>query len=271
MTRTKVLEKGPLRASLWVELASGASRLELTFFLGHEARFVRVEARLLWAERAARLKLIFGGAGDSATFEVPGGEVLRQATGEVPGGRWVRVESGFVFASDGLYNFDLKAGALRATVLRSAPYACNPPAPAAEAPWRPRLNLGEHRFTFALGARGVDPRELATRLEQPPAVLFAPPREGPLGRAGSLASLSPGPRLLALKPATDGKGWIIRIQNLDTSVARLTWLGSKIALGRGKPFEIASWRLFRRAGKWTAGRVTTAEEELSHPTSRSTS
>lgn len=259
VARTKVLETGPLRAALWVEFRSGASRLELTFFLERDARFVRVAARLLWTERAARLKLVFDGAGDSATFEVPGGEVVRPALGEVPGGRWVRAAAGFVFASDALYNFDLKDGALRATVLRSSRYATNPPSAADDAPWRPRLDLGEHRFAFALGAADARPWTLAEGLEQPPLALFAPPHDGPLGRSGTLASLPPGPRLLAIKRPLDGEGWIVRIQLSDTDPVVLTWLGARVPLGRGRPFEIVSWRLRRRAGKWAATRVTTAE------------
>ena len=78
--------------------------------LCRERDAVDVAARVLWDERAARLKLVMPGA-DRAEFEVPGGTVERGPCGEVPGGRWVRADGRrgrFGFASDALYCFDLK-------------------------------------------------------------------------------------------------------------------------------------------------------------------
>jgi alpha-mannosidase len=267
VTRTEVLERGPLRAVLWVMLESGASRLELTFTVEAGMRYLRVAARLLWNERSARLKLIMPGAGAAARFEVPGGEVERGELGEVPGGRWVRADSArvpFVFASDALYNFDLKAGDLRATVVRSTRYARNASSGPEDEPWRAHLDLGEHRFQFALGAADVDAWELADRLEQPTQALLTAPHEGPRGREGSLLRLSRGTRLLALKPALDGKGWILRAQGSGKreSAVSLEWMGARIALGRITPFEIISWRLTCLRSDWIARRVNTAEERL---------
>ena len=70
--------------------------------LCRERDAVDVAARVLWDERAARLKLVMPGA-DRAEFEVPGGTVERGPCGEVPGGRWVRADGRrgrFGFASD---------------------------------------------------------------------------------------------------------------------------------------------------------------------------
>jgi len=47
----------------------------------------------------------------------------------------------------------------------------------------------------------------------PPVSLAVPPHAGPLGREGSVAELSPaGVRLIALKPAEDGRGVVGRLQ-----------------------------------------------------------
>lgn len=263
---TKVLENGPLRAVLWVMLTSGTSRLELRFAVDRGARAVKVAARLVWNERSARLKLIMPGAGDSAVFEVPGGEVARGVLGEVPGGRWVRADAGrspFVFASDALYNFDLKGGALRATVVRSTRYARNSPSRAGDEPWRAHQDIGEHCFCFAIGAGDQDAWTLANDLEQPPVVLRAAPHPGPRGRSGSFASVSAGARLLAIKPAADGRGWILRVQGKAgkrTSACTVRWLGQRILQVRIKPWEIVSFRLTPDRGKWIARPVNTAEE-----------
>ena len=264
VVQTKVQETGPFRAKLWVMLASGPSRLELALTVEEGARHVGVFARLLWNERAARLKFIMDGAGKEALFEVPGGEVRRPSLGEVPGGRWVKADAArtpFIFASDALYNFDLKEGALRATVLRSSRYARNSPSGPLEEPWRPHLDLGEHCFKFALGAGDVNAWRLADLLEQPVSVVLSAPHDGPRGRSGSLAKLSAGARLLAIKPAIDGRGWIVRIQGDATKAAPITldWLGERLALGRVTPFEIVSWMLTSTRSGWRTERVSTAE------------
>lgn len=266
VVETKVLERGPLRAVLWVLLASGASRLELSFTVEHGSRHVSVAARLLWNERSARLKIIMPGAGAKARFEVPGGVVERGSMGEVPGGRWVQAHAGktpFVFASDALYNFDLKDEALRATVVRSTRYARNAPSGASDEPWRPHLDLGEHRFQFSVGAVDVDAWALADRLEQPVNVLLTAPHDGTRKRSGSFAALSSGVRLLALKPSNDRSGWVVRVQALGTkrsTAAHFTWLGQRLALGTLTAFEIASWKLTLVNKQWRVERINTAEE-----------
>jgi alpha-mannosidase len=266
--QTKVLEAGPLRATLWVLLASGSSRLELSLSLDHGTRHVTTNARLLWNERSARLKLLMPGAGKSATFEVPGGEVTRGTLGEVPGGRWVRADAGsppFVFASNALYNFDLKEGALRATVVRSTRYARNSPSTANEEPWRPHQDLGEHTFQFTIGAGDTDAWALANNIEQPFAILRTAPHPGPRGRSGSLIELGKGgTRLLAIKPATDGNGFIVRLQGRGSAkqqaACKLKWLGQPLKLDRIRPYEIASFRIKQNQdGLWFSTRVNTAE------------
>ncbi|MEZ0215879.1 MAG: hypothetical protein ACAH89_01970, partial [Rariglobus sp.] len=184
-----------------------------------------------------------------------------------PGGRWVRADAGrqpFIFASDALYNFDLTEGTLRATIVRSTRYARNSSTTATDEPWRPHQDLGEHCFKFAIGAGDTDAWALADSLEQTIAVLRTAPHSGPRGRSGSFASLGNGARLLAIKPAADNKGWIVRIQGTATqsSAISLTWLGQRISLGRITPHEIVSFRLTSAAKGWTAARVTTAEENL---------
>ncbi len=262
--RTRLLERGPLRAALWVQLEAGRSRLDLTFHLEREARSVRVTARLLWNERGARLKLLMAG-GDRAEYEVPGGTVHRGPCGEVPGGRWVRVTDrarSWLFASDALYNFDTKAGALRATVVRSTRYAWNASSRPDREPWHPYLDLGEHRFQFSIGAGDLDPWRLAAFLEQPVHALPTHPHDGQGGGTGSLLRLPAGVRLLAIKPATSGSGWILRVQLVAAKPVplRLVWLGHSLDLGRGLPGQITSWRLIPAGDHWTASPVNLAEE-----------
>ncbi len=264
VTEVETLEHGPERAVLWVRLEGGASRLDLSFSLTRQREAVDVSARLFWNERSARLKMVMPVGAKSAEYEVPGGTVQRGEVGEVPGGRWVRTLGGrsFGFASDALYGFDLTDGALRATVVRATRYANDvKTAPDAEL-WRPATDVGEHRFRFILTPGDQSLARLAAELEMAPIVVTTPVHPGKLGRTGSLATLvSAGFKLLAIKPAQDGKGWVIRLQEVAGKGGRpaVTWLGRKLALDGVGANQIATWRIQQRAGVWT-GRRTTVQE-----------
>jgi len=220
----ETVERGPLRSALWVRMSGGKSELDLTFRLSADRRAIDVEARLLWNETRARLKLVFPGAGDQAEFDVAGGVARRGPAGEVPGGRWVRVSRGratFGFASDALYGFDASGGTFRASVIRSSRYAFDARDTADTPQSLPVADRGEYRFKFLISADGAALPRLAAELEMQPVSLTVPPHDGDLGRAGSVAELSPaGVRLIALKPAEDGRGVIVRLQ--ETAGRRVT-------------------------------------------------
>ncbi len=271
--RAETVERGPERAALAVRLVGGASVLDLIFRLWRGRAAVDVEARLLWNERAARLKLVMPGC-ERATFEVPGGAVERGSIGEVPGGRWVearRPRGGFGFASDALYCFDCTGGALRATLVRSTRYADDSEIKPGDESCRPATDLGEHRFRFLLAPHGAPLGARADELERPPAAVLATPHGGPLGRSGALLEIAPAAvRLLALKPAADGRGFVLRLQLQADSPARceLTWLGARAGLGLLAPWRIATYRLEPRGRSWRvrpadlveAGRVVVRPE-----------
>jgi alpha-mannosidase len=258
------VEAGPERAVLRLRMAGGASRLDLDVTLWKGQAAVDVSARLLWAERGARLKLVFplvAGA-DTATFEVPGGAVDRAPMGEVPGGRWVRVHGaagGLGFASDGLYGFDLTEGALRVSVVRGSRYADDADIDDAS---RPAMDQGEHRFRFLVSAGGADLDRLAAELERPPVLLLVAPHGGELPSSGSVASVEPpSARMLALKPAADGRGFIIRLQETAGigCAPVLRWLDQEIALGSLRAREIGTWRILRKGRRWRAARTDAVE------------
>jgi alpha-mannosidase len=265
ITDVQVLERGPLRASMWVKLEGGNSRLELTLFCSHERPCVDVSARVLWNERSARLKLVLP-AGDDCEFQVPGATVVRKpGLGQVPGGRWVRVSGPrgtLGFASDALYDFDASAGALRATVCRASRYADDVNTPPEHEPWRPAVDAGELKFKFLLAAGDADLSRLARELEQPPVALPVPPHPGKLGRSGSLGELTPSTvQLLALKVAEDGRGLILRLQETAgrATTPRLKLFGQTVRLPRLGAHRLATFRLRPSAGKWTATETTPPE------------
>jgi len=263
--QVEVLERGPLRATIWVRLAGKKSRIDLSISLSHDREAIDVQARVLWDERSARLKLIMP-VGDQAEFEVPGGSARRGPSGEVPGIGWVRVSSPkgtFGFASDGLYNFDTHKGIFRATVVRSTRYANDVETPPDKEPWRPAADCGELKFRFLLAAGQADLPSLARELEQPPTVFLVAPKAGSLPRAGSLGALTPSSlNLVALKASENRKGFIVRVQAPagKSHTARLSWMGEKLILGPVRGGELASWLLKPTKGGWTSSRVSLREK-----------
>ncbi|MBN2452271.1 MAG: glycoside hydrolase family 38 [Lentisphaeria bacterium] len=266
--RVDVLEPGPERALLAVRFVGGHSRLDLRFALLHSRAVVEATARLFLDERSARLKLCLPAGGTEAEFEVPGGVVRRGPAGEVPGGRWVRLRTPrglFGFASNALYGFDLKDGVLRASMARASRYANDVRTPPEGDPWRPVVDTGELTFRFLLAAGREAGRELprlARELELPPVTACVAPSPGNLPRTGSLGGVRPESlQLLALKPAEDGRGWVLRLQETAgrTATATLTWLGQVLRLGPVPARAIATWRLVQEGGVWRAVRVSAQE------------
>ncbi|MEI8243134.1 MAG: hypothetical protein WCI17_07705 [bacterium] len=64
--------------------------------------------------------------------------------------------------------------------------------------------------------------------------------------------------MLAIKPAQDGKGWIVRVQETAGRSGRpeLQWLGVNVMLDAVGTRRIATWRLGKRRGRWVAVRTT---------------
>jgi alpha-mannosidase len=262
----RILEHGPLRAAMWVRLAGKNSSMELTFSVTHGRAAIDVSARVLWNERSARLRLVMPSGCDRAEFDVPGATVTRPPCGEVPGGRWARVmgkTSRFGFASDALYSFECKDGMFAATICRASRYSDDKKVAPQDDPQIPAVDRGELKFRFLINPGDDSLPAEAALLEQPPTVLLVPAKPGKLPRAGSLAELRPEAlKFLALKPAADGKGWILRVQNVSAKPVspRFTWQGCPVALDKVPPGKIACWRLTHSKGAWKARRTNIVEQ-----------
>jgi alpha-mannosidase len=260
ITEVELLEEGPERAALWVRFAGKKSSIDLTFHVSRDRDVVDISARVLIDDRSARLKLVFP-AGDQVDYEVPASVVRRGPSGEVPGARWARVHGkngGMGFASDALYNFDSEKGEFRATVARASRYANDVETPANAELWRPAVDCGELKFCFLVTDAKADLPRLAAELEQPPVVLTVPPGKGKHKRTGSLMELTPSSvRLLALKRAEDGRGFILRAQAAPGKAVKVSalWLGKKIQLGALNGGEIATWKLQSTKTGWKAMRL----------------
>jgi alpha-mannosidase len=241
---------------LWVHYDGGHSRLDLRVSLAQQREAVDVDARLFLNERSARVKLVMPCGARQAEFDVPGGHVTRGELGEVPGGRWVRTPM-LGFASNALYNFDLKNGALRATLARASRYACDLTLKAADQPWLAAADAGELRFKFLLSPGDDQLPILARQLEEPPIILAVPASPGELPRTGSFLQLQPeGLRILSLRTATNGD-LLLYVQEINGQPAspRIKWLGRMLKPDKIEASQIAAWRLGRRENDWNDWKV----------------
>ncbi|HCE46338.1 MAG TPA: hypothetical protein DET40_22560 [Lentisphaeria bacterium] len=264
----KVLEKGPWRSSIWVRLAGGKSRIDLTIKLYAGLDTVEISARVLWDNPRCRLKLVMPVDGEKAEYEVPGGSIKRPPLGEVPGCRWVRVNGGngqsVAFISDAIGNFNLKPGALEATVVRSSAYSHSGKIKPGE-PWFPASDCGELKFNFILASGSNDLAKLAENLEQQIVTLPVPAKRGTLPSEGSLMQIeTAGVSVLAFKPASNGKGFVLRLlETAGKSVQpKLKLLGKTVQLGKIGPRKIASWRIDIGKSGIKASPCNTAENSI---------
>lgn len=208
----EILETGPLRSRLWTRWKAGDSWLDLTFSLARDQPEVRVEGRLLWNERSARLQWILPGGGP-VQCDVPGGRLLRStAPGQVPMGRWI-TWNGLGLATDVLGDYDARDDELRVTLARASRYANDVPTARAEKLWQPAVDCGELRFQAALFHPVNDPGAVADALLHPAAAVPVSPGPGLWQARGSLGSLAPeSVRLLSLE-RVDGRHLKVRVQS----------------------------------------------------------
>jgi len=247
LTRHAILESGPFRAKLWTRWQGKNSWIDLTFSTSHNDPRLKVEGRLLWNDRSARLKLVLPSQG-AVEFDVPGGQTYRDADGTLPMGRWVRRTQGnktLGFASDVLGCVDFSPQALCITLARASRYANSSKTDPTEKMWLPAVDCGELKFQFCLFGNDISPDCVVENLLTPPNVLLPSSHPGTLPTKGSVGLALPATvRLLALRKLPNGKT-SIRVQNRDSKSTRVTvsFKKKKHDLGKLGPQQIGTFIL----------------------------
>ena len=246
----RVLENGPVRATVRVRTHYGASSLQTDWMLYAGARSVEARVTLDWHEHQKILKFSFpvDVQNPVPTYEIPYGFKVRQANGdEDPGQRWVDLSGerngntyGLTVLNDAKYGYSVLNDDLRISIVRGAAYAQHRPRqiePNGEYLWQDqgiqtfRMVLAPH--TGSWQDAGVVRR--AEELTAPVPVLYQGIHKGTRAQAASFLSVDvPDVVVSDLKQAEDGNDLIIRCYetagratkaSLDLGLVHRRWTG----------------------------------------------
>lgn len=215
----ELIDRGPLRASVRVVSELGRSVLSQLFTLDAGGCTLACRVKLMLNDELRLCRLMFptGMNKARAITSMPGGFIEKAMDGrEQPGHKWAALcggHAGLAVLNDGRYGVSFKDGAIRLAIARSAFFADH---------FGQRdalmecMDMGETEFNYALMPCRADELHAVDAAAE---ALCAPPRlllegqhggELPAVYEGARVSL-PNVRIMALKRAECGQGWIVRI------------------------------------------------------------
>ena len=232
----KVVENGPVRATVKVVSRYGDSVLTQYFSLTAGEAQLSVRASVDWREKHKMLKLAYPMAltDTQAVYEIPFGHIERPDDGEEePALMWMGVkgaEGGYALINDNRYSFSVRGSTMYLTAIRSPIYGDH---------GRPRTDevrytdQGISEFGYALttldtGALGRTVRA-ARQFNIPTVNIMENRHAGRLPRSyRGLAVDAPNVAVTALKRSEDGKGLIVRAYETDGKAVDATLSGALI-------------------------------------------
>jgi alpha-mannosidase len=246
----RVLENGPVRATVRVRTSYGASLMTTDWALYAGARTVGASVSLDWHEHQKILKFSFpvDVQNPVPTYEIAYGFKVRKANGaEDPGQRWIDVSGerngkayGLTVLNDAKYGYSVQDNDLRVSIVRGAAYAQHRPRqlePNGEYIWQDqgiqtfRMVLVPH--TGAWQDAGIV--HMAEELTAPVPVVYQGIHKGTRAQAGSFLSVDvPNVVVSDVKQAEDGNDLIIRCYetagratkaSLDLGLVHRHWTG----------------------------------------------
>ncbi len=264
----RVIEDGAVRTVVEAVYAHNDSFLVQQFILPKHGTEVEVFLRVHWNEKDRFLKLSV--PVKEATHYLGqvafGVSPLREDGRECVAQKWVAVtrrdDRALTVVNEGCYGSDFKDGELRLSLMRSPAYSAHPFKDRTTLPqdrYSPRSDQGERTFRFWIKAgdsaerlAAVD-REALAHNEKPMALSFFPcgvkaARPKPLAVLDDKVI-----QIVAIKPAEHGVGTIFRLYNPTgagcNTVLRAPLSGARLRLVF-KPYEVRSFRLGAKCGKW---------------------
>jgi alpha-mannosidase len=263
----KVLENGPLRATVRVTTTYGASILSIDWTLYSGSQNLEAKVTLDWHEHLKMLKFSFPVEVESpvATYETPYGHIVRETNGyEDPGQRWIDLSGksggsvyGLTVINDAKYGYSVPGNDLRISVARSAVYAHHNPRVLdmnAEHIWMDqgiqtfRMMLVPHTDTW--GKNNVV--RIAEEFIAPPVTIYQGIHGGSMPKSGSfLLAEKQNVIVSSIKKSENGDDLIIRCVETNGSETDATldlrFAGKKWS-GHFRQCEIKTIRMNQKTG-----------------------
>ena len=227
-TSVRLVESGPVLATVRVKSAFGASTLTQDFTLYDDLPQIDVRATVDWREKHKMLKLRFtvNQIFMRAVYEIPYGHIEREATGdEEPGQSWLDVSGtvretgetyGLSLLNDGKYSFDVNVRDIGLTVLRSPVYAHHIPTQPQPDRDYSYIDQGMQTFTYSLlphagSWKTAGTVRRAAELNQRPIALLGTYHDGSLPQSRATVEVTPENIVVgAVKLAEDNDDLIVR-------------------------------------------------------------
>jgi alpha-mannosidase len=273
----KVLENGPLRATMRVITTYGESKLTIDWTLYAGSQNLEAKVTLDWHERLKMLKFSFPVDVENPvpTYETPYGYIVREANGnEDPGQRWIDVTGnrsgntfGLTVLNDAKYGYNVQGNDMRISVTRSAVYAHHNPKVLDlknEYYWMDqgiqtfRMMLVPHQGSWQAG----NIVRIAEEFSAPSLVIYQGIHGGSLPKSNALLSVdAPNIVVTSVKNAESNDDLIVRCVELEgkTTAATLNFgFNNRKWSGNFSPCEIKTLRVNRKSG--TVNEVNLLEE-----------
>ena len=260
--RFRVLENGPLRATIRVRTSYGSSSLRTDWLLYAGARTLEARVALDWHEHLKMLKFSFPVEVQNPrpTYEIAYGYKVREANGnEDPGQRWIDLsgqrgggEYGLTVINDAKYGYSVQDNDMRISIARSAVFAQHQPRklmPNGEYIWQ---DQGEQTFRMLLAPHAGAWQDagivrLAEEFRAPVPVMYQGIHPGTRPLSASFLSVdAPDVVVSVVKKAEEGDDLIIRCYetagrptkaSLDLGLVKRRWTGNF------RPLEIKTLRV----------------------------
>jgi alpha-mannosidase len=258
----RVLENGPVRASVRERTGYGASLMTTDWMLYAGARTLEARVTLDWHEHQKILKFSFpvDVQNPKPTYEISYGFKVRKTEGdEDPGQRWIDLsgdrggqEYGLAILNDAKYGYSVQGSDLRVSIARGAAYAQHQPRqidPNGEYIWQ---DQGMQTFRMVLAPhtgpwQDAGVVHMAEELTAPVPVLYQGIHKGTRAQAASFLSVDVLNVVVSdVKQAEDGNDLIIRCYetagratkaSLDLGLVHRHWTG------QFHPLEIKTLRV----------------------------
>lgn len=255
-----VTESGKVRTVVDAYFKYNKSRLCISYSVPKKGSNVDISARVYWAETDRMLKLELPTILRDAEYmgqTACGWNILPQDGKEAVAQKWVAAKEGkkvFAVLNDCQYGSSFNDGSIFLSLLRSPAYSGHPIGDnpiLIEDRYTPRIDQGERQFSFRLllgeekkVMKGIERRAL--EFNERPMVMTAYP-SGEAEAPGKFLEISGKKVILqALKKASDGRGYIMRLFNgankKSTVKLKSKILGTKEEISLS-PMEVAAYRI----------------------------